>query len=167
MIREEELLEVGVVGKPHGIKGELSCRFSVDAFDIAEIGFVVFCIEGIFVPFFIKSCRTKGNESLLLHFDGIDSEQEAATLSGLAIFVPKSEIDEDRLSYGMDYFVGFDLYDTVKGRVGTIASVDDSTANVLFSVGDYLIPVSEDLIAEIDAEHRILYMSLPEGLLDL
>ena len=167
MITREEIINIGIFNKAHGVKGEISATLDCELDAFRKFSCIVVDIDGIFVPFFIKSCRTKGNESLLLHFDGIDSEQEAATLSGLAIFVPKSEIDEERLSYGMDYFVGFDLYDTTKGRVGTIASVDDTTANVLFAVGDYLIPVSEDLIAEIDAEHRILYMSLPEGLLEL
>ena len=167
MILREDLVEVGKVGKPHGIKGELSCWFSNDAFDIEEIGFVFLCIDGIFVPFFINSCRPKGKESLLLHFDDITNEQEAIALSGLEIFIPKSEIDEDQLSFGMDYFVGFELYDATMGRVGVIDFVDTTTANVLFAVDEYLIPVSEDLITEIDAEKRILRMSLPEGLLEL
>lgn len=167
MILREELVEVGKIGKPHGIKGELSCWFSTDAFDIEEIGFVVLCIDGIFVPFFIRACRSKGRESLLLHFDGINNEQEAATLSGLEIFVPKDSIDEDQIPMSLEHFVGFELYDVKKGFIGIISSVDTTTANVLFAVENYLIPISEDLIAEIDIEKRVLYMLLPEGLLEL
>ncbi len=167
MIRREDLVSVGKVGKPHGIKGELSCWFSTDAFDIEEIGFVVLCIEGIFVPFFIETCRTKGSESLLLSFDGVADEQEARALSGLEIFIPKDKIDDENPPLGLDYFVGFELYDDHHGRVGRIDSVDNSTANVLFAVGECLIPVSEDFITEIDTKNRILRMSLPEGLLEL
>lgn len=167
MILREELVEVGKVGKPHGIKGELSCWFSTDAFDVEKIGFIVLCIDGIFVPFFINSCRPKGRESLLLLFDGINNEQEAAALSGLEIFVPKKNINEEQISMSLDYFVGFKLYDVEKGLVGIISSIDTATANVLFVVENYLIPVSEDFIIKIDIENSALYMSLPDGLLEL
>ncbi len=57
-------------------------------------------------------------------------------------------------------------------EIGTITSVDDSTANVLFEVktplGDnILIPAAEEFIQNMDTEKKIITVSLPEGLLDL
>ena len=56
--------------------------------------------------------------------------------------------------------------------IGTLAYVDDSTENVLFSVskpggGEVLIPASGDFIVSVDPEGRKIRVSLPEGLLDL
>ena len=53
-----------------------------------------------------------------------------------------------------------------------IDDVDDSTANVLFSVatptgGNLIIPASDDYIVEINDEQKLMVMHLPEGLLDL
>lgn len=68
---------------------------------------------------------------------------------------------------------GFTLIDENSGQtVGTIRSVDSSTANLLFEVDspegeDMLIPANEDLIDSFDVERREVRMRLPEGLLDL
>jgi 16S rRNA processing protein RimM len=52
--------------------------------------------------------------------------------------------------------------------VGTIASIDDTTANILFELENgRLIPANDDLIVDIDAEHRQIRMNIPEGLLDI
>ena len=52
--------------------------------------------------------------------------------------------------------------------VGTIASIDDTTANILFELEDgRLIPANDDLIVDIDTEHRQIRMNIPEGLLDI
>ena len=55
--------------------------------------------------------------------------------------------------------------------VSAVEHVDDSTANVLFEVhrGEHvcLIPAHEEFITGVDAEQRILYTSLPEGLVGL
>jgi 16S rRNA processing protein RimM len=52
--------------------------------------------------------------------------------------------------------------------VGTIASIDDTTANILFELENgRLIPANDDLIVDIDTEHRQIRMNIPEGLLDI
>jgi len=54
------------------------------------------------------------------------------------------------------------------GFVGRIASIDDTTLNLLFELEDgKLIPASEDIISSIDPDSRTITMTLPQGLLDL
>ena len=49
-----------------------------------------------------------------------------------------------------------------------IASVDDSTLNILFELEDgTLIPASEELITNVDKEKKIIELNIPSGLLDL
>ena len=53
-------------------------------------------------------------------------------------------------------------------KVGTIASVDESTLNILFELEDgMLIPASEELITDIDKDNKTITIALPEGILDL
>jgi 16S rRNA processing protein RimM len=65
--------------------------------------------------------------------------------------------------------VGFDIIEAENGnKIGRIASVDDTTINILFELENgSLIPASEDLITAIDQQARTITMHLPEGLLDL
>lgn len=69
--------------------------------------------------------------------------------------------------------IGFQLVDAASGKtVGTIDHVDDSTINLLFEVTapdgrDLLIPASNELIEEVDADKKVIRISLPEGILNL
>ena len=166
MILDEQLREVGKVGKPHGVKGELSCTFSNSAFDIEELEYIVLQIDGINVPFFIEEYRTKGADSLLLKLEGVDDEAKARTLTNLAIYIPKEALDDNE-AFDIQHLVGFELIDTKQGAIGVIEGIDDSTANLLLEVGDLLIPISEELVENIDEKGKKLYMNLPNGLLDL
>ena len=65
--------------------------------------------------------------------------------------------------------MGFEIVNAAnKETVGRVAAIDDSTVNILFELEDgTLIPASDDLIEEIDAEQQIIKMNIPQGLLAL
>lgn len=162
MITEEEIVAVGHTGKTHGVQGEIVAEFDVE-FDVEKCAYFVFDIDGIFVPFFISSLRSKSDVSVLLKFDGIADEKHARELCNKQIFVKRELIvQSDELS--LNYFIGFTVVDAVKGVVGVIDDVDDSTENALFAIGDALIPVCDEFIANINHEKRVITMNLPEGL---
>ena len=56
MILKEELTEIGRFGKPHGIQGEINATVDDDV-DVDAINRIVVNIDGIYVPFFIRSIR--------------------------------------------------------------------------------------------------------------
>ena len=67
MITRDELVEIGIFNKPHGVEGEISATFDCDAETAAEFSCFVCDIDGIFVPFFASSLRNKGTMTLLLN----------------------------------------------------------------------------------------------------
>ena len=166
MIFEQDLTVVGAVQKTHGIMVEMTCSFDSDV-DFETIDFVVLNVDGIFVPFFIDSYRGKKSGSMILKFEGIDSEEDAKNFIGLDIYLPCSLLPDEEQNLTYSYFIGFALEDKSLGFVGVIDDVDDTTENVLFVLGDKLIPVVTDFIEEIDHDRKILYTHLPEGLLEL
>lgn len=174
MIRESEVFRIGKFLKPHGIKGEISFAFDNDVFDRVDCPYLVCCIDGIFVPFFIKEYRFKGKETALITFEGVDSEPKAQRFSGLDVYFPRKyheeEADED-LNYSWDFFIGFKAIDEQKGELGVIEAVDDKTINTLFLIrnheAEYIVPANEDFIVGIDAKEKVIQLSLPDGLLDI
>jgi len=68
-------------------------------------------------------------------------------------------------------FIGFSITDNSLGDLGKITEIEDSTQNVLFIVNnkkdELLVPVSDYLITDIDEENKIIYMDLPEGLVNM
>lgn len=169
MIKEEEVYKIGRLGKPHGVKGEVTMQFDDDVFDRTDCDYLVLKLDGILVPFFIEEYRFHGSETALMKFCDIDTQQQAAELTGCEVYFPRSlaEANDDGMSWAE--LVGYSVVDSNSGDrvVGKIASVDDTTMNLLFELEDgMLIPASEELIVDVSREERTITMALPEGLVE-
>lgn len=175
MIGEEEVFKIGKLLKPHGIKGEISFAYDDDIFDKVDCPYLILLIDNIFVPFFLKEYRFKGQDVALIKFENIDSDDKVRPYSNIEVFFPRKYMldNEDLLHYTWNYFVGFSVFDVTTNKlIGVIDSVDDATMNILFNVlfdnsKEMLIPASEDLIVEVDNENKVLKMRLPEGFSEL
>ena len=169
MIKQEEVYKIGRLGKAHGVKGEVSFQFDDDIFDRVDADYLVLDLDGILVPFFMEEYRFRSDTICLVKFCGVDNQQRAQELTGCDVFFPRALAEEGDEMPSLSMLVGFDVIDVSNGKtIGRIASIDDSTANILFELEDgMLIPASDDLIEEIDAEHQQIKMEIPEGLLAL
>lgn len=172
MISKNEVIPIGQITKPHGVNGEMSFSFTTDIFDREEVPFFIFEMEGLLVPFFLDEYRFKGSRTALLKLNGITSDDQARNFAGLTVFLPKNYLEKvEDTEIELDYFAGFSLVDDEKGLLGVISEVDQTTDNVLFVIptkaDELLIPAGEEYIREIDHEKKIIYVNLPEGLLDL
>ena len=169
MIKEEEVYKIGKLGKTHGVKGEISFLFDDDVFDRVEADYLVLCVDGILVPFFIEEYRFKSDSTAIVKFEDINTQERARELTGCDVYFPRDLADDDDGELSLSFLVGFDLVEAGSGKsIGRIASIDDSTINLLFELEDgTLIPASDDLITAIDQQARTITMHLPEGLLEL
>lgn len=170
MIKLDSVYKIGKLGKPHGIKGEISFMFDDDVFDRVDAEYLILKLDGILVPFFMEEYRFRSDESALVKFEDIDTQERAAELTGSEVYFPRTAADsseEGELSYAQ--LVGFTLVDAkTEKAVGVIDYIDDQTDNIMFELEDgMLIPASEELIADVDVENQTISMNLPEGLLDL
>jgi 16S rRNA processing protein RimM len=172
MITKSNVIPIGQINKPHGVNGEMSFSFTSDIFDREDVPFFIFEVQGILVPFFLDEYRFKGSTTGLMKLDGITTEEQARAFYGSTIYLPKTYLEkvEDN-EIEADYFAGFSLVDEEKGLIGIISEVDKTTENILFVIpkpnDELLIPAGEEYIQEIDHEKKIIYVKLPEGLLDL
>lgn len=169
MIKEENIYQIGRLGKTHGVRGEISFFFDDDVFDRVNADYLILKVDGIFVPFFIEEYRFRNDTTAIIKFEGVDSQERARELTGCDVYFPRELADsaEDGLSWSA--IVGFDILEVKSGKViGRIASIDDSTLNILFCLEDgRLIPATDDLITAIDQQARTITMHIPEGLLEL
>ncbi len=168
MIKNEEVYKIGRLGKSHGIKGEISFQFDDDVFDRVDADYLVLEIDGILVPFFMEEYRFRSDSLALVKFCDIDTQERASELTGCDVYFPRDLADEDDTPT-LASLVGFDLIEASNNKkVGTIASIDDSTANILFELEDgRLVPATDDLITDINTKDRTIKMEIPEGLLEL
>lgn len=178
MIEEKEITAIGKFQKTHALKGELNAILDLDMDFISEGNALIVELDGIFVPFYASGVRPKGTSSFLIKLDGVDTERDARMFVNKTIFALKSELapflnmDEDELLESEDV-IGFQILDSDSRRpIGIIEDIDATTSNVLFIArtpsGDKVfIPAVDEFINQIDDENKIIYMTLPEGLIDL
>ncbi len=178
MIKEEEITSVGKLLKTHALKGELNMLLDIDPGYLEEGNPAILDIDGIYVPFYAESVRTKGSFSYLVKFEGIDSEIEAKKLVNKTVYALRNKLKEYMLeNYDEEYalyddLVGYTIEDIDNGVIGKVVEIDTNTENELFIVetpdgNTVYIPLTEDFIEKMDEDNKIITMRLPEGLLDL
>ena len=169
MIAEDEVYRIGRISHTHGVHGEVSMTFTDDVWDRAEAEYLILRIDGILVPFFMEEYRFRSDTTALIKFQAYDSADAARELCGADVYFPHALTPQraEGEAYTWKYFTGFRVVAEDRGELGTIDYVDDSTANVLFQVGEYMIPAAEEFIRSVDHQGRVLLMSLPEGLLEI
>ena len=177
MIKKEDVFKIGRIGKAHGVKGEVSFMFDDDVFDRVDADYLVLELDGILVPFFMEELvpffmeeyRFRSDSTALVKFEDIDTQDRARELTNCDVYFPRQLADDDDEELSWTFLVGFDIVEAkTDKKVGVIASIDDSTANILFELEDgRLIPASEELITDIDKDKKTITINLPEGILDL
>lgn len=179
MITNAEIIEIGTILKPHGIKGEMVVEMDVDV-DINLLRCVVLEMDGINVPFFIDSVRPKASTTYLVHIDGFDTDLQAKQICGkkmyglrndIASLAPDDYSDDDESLYASD-IIGYNVVDTAGVRIGVVDDFDDTTENVLLIVAPVnadddtiYIPFVNEFIADVDTENNTITVDLPEGLI--
>ena len=171
MITKNDLFKIGKLQKTHGIKGELMLVFDEISYADIDVDFYFFEIESTFVPFFIEEITFSDDTRARVKFEDIENEPKAAQFSNTDIYIHKQNIPEtaDNL-IGWNYFIGYKVVDQQKNELGIIDRVDTSTINNLFILNqeneEVLIPATENFIVDTDHKNKIIFMDLPEGLLD-
>ena len=170
MIKQDDVYKIGRIGKPHGIKGELTMMVEDDVFDRVEGEYLILLIDGILVPFFIEDYRFRSEQSALVKFCDIDTQERASELTGCDVFFPRSLSDSDDTdTLTWQEAIGYQVADNNSGKtLGTISYIDTSTANTLIELDNgMLIPAAYEIIKDINTEQRLITMSLPEGLMEI
>lgn len=175
MILEKDLKDIGKFQKTHALKGELNALLDIDPVFFEDGNPLIVNIDGIYVPFYLKSYRTKGAVSYLLTLEGIDSETEAKKFVNATIYAAKEDLldyyEEDDLEFADD-LEGYKVIDSNHGEIGEILYVEDSTDNVLLVVRskegkDIYIPYNDNFVSNINDDDKTVYVNLPDELLSL
>ncbi|GEC73694.1 16S rRNA processing protein RimM [Flavobacterium flevense] len=172
-MRKEDCFYLGKIAKKFSFKGEVLIYLDTDEPELYEN------LESVFVernkhlvPFFIENSSLHKNDFLRVHFEDINTEDDADALIGSEIYLPLNMLP--KLSGNKFYFhevIGFEIEDKRLGFVGEIQSINDTTAQPLFEVlkdgAEILIPMIDHFLVKVDRENKKIIMDLPEGLIEM
>lgn len=171
MILQEDIVAVGRLLKPHGIKGEITLLFDNPSFHQIDSPFFIIEMDGLFVPFFVEEKRVGTDVSVRVKFEDVDDEISVSKFSNKTVYLPKTLIKEQKEVNDVDFLIGYLAVDKTFGELGEIVDIDTSTINNLFVVispdeEEILIPIAEEFIEGIDEKEKMILFNLPEGLLN-
>ena len=172
-MQKEECFYLGKIVSKYSFKGEVLVKLDTDEPGIYENMESVFVSLGNnLVPFFIDKCRLHKSNLLRIDFEEVKTENEADRIMGSELYLPLTFLP--KLTGDKFYFhevIGFAVIDSVHGNIGTIKSINDSTSQALFEIekGDkeLLVPINDEIITKLDRENKTIYVTTPEGLVDL
>jgi 16S rRNA processing protein RimM len=168
----EDYFYLGKIIKTHGFDGKLTAYLDTDEPGFYEDLKLVFLnIAGTPTPHFIEHIKILNNKATL-RFQDIHTLDSAEPLVNKEMYLPLSELPE--LSGNRFYYhevVGYALVDEKRGQVGTIKQVLDYPNQAVFQVmkedNEILIPVSEEVIINVDRIKKEILVKAPEGLIEI
>jgi len=156
-VRDEGLLDVGVVTRPHGLKGEVVVHFVTNRAERMEPDSVFVTDRG---ELRIECVRRHGDR-WIVGFHGVGTLEDAQELRGVVLRATPID-DPDAL--WVHVLIGAEVVDVSDGRsLGTVTAVIESPASDLIEIeGGGLIPLR--FVVE-HAPGRVT-VRIPTGLLD-
>ena len=166
MPQEHQLIVVGRVVAPWGVKGEVKVEVMTDFPDRFSPGEEVH-IDGC--PMRIENSRWhKGRVTLKL--DTVDSVEAAEKIRGRWLEIPSSKLrplPQDQ--YYQFQLIGLEVWTTEGQHLGRIADILPTGSNDVYLVqgelGELLIPAIEDVVKSIELEKGRIVVELIAGLL--
>lgn len=169
----DQMVLVGRVARPHGIRGQVIVTPDTDFVEERfRTGAVLWTRsdrgEEVLT---IGSARVQ-NGRPVIGFEGFTTVEDAERLAGRELRVPEDALQPlaDGAYYVHD-LVGC-VVETVSGeRIGPVQRVEGGAGASVLSVagarGEVLVPLAADICTEIDIASRRIRINPPEGLLEL
>ena len=107
MIRKEEVFKIGVINKPHGVKGEVSFTFTDDIFDRVDCDYLILLMDGILVPFFMEEYCFRSDNVALVKFEDIDTAEQARKFRNVEVYFHNNVMGDKECLNSGNFFVGF------------------------------------------------------------
>lgn len=165
-------LQVARIGKPHGIRGEVTVQVLTDAPSERFVAGTEFVVEPAAAgPLTIRSARWN-KDILLLGFEEIADRNAAEAIRGAKLFIETEELDdEDDEGWYEHELVG------LEARVGTqvvgkVAALTTLPVQDLLTVKteegkEILVPFVDEIVPEVNIEEGFILITPPAGLFEI
>lgn len=163
---------LGKITKPHGYEGKVTIFFDTDdPQEYIDLELIHINIGGSLVPYFIEELSLLNNKAVASFID-IDNIEKAEYLVNKEIYLPLSMLPE--LSGNKFYYhevKNMIVIDENFGELGPVSTVleypNQAVLQVFNNNNEVLIPISDEVIKNVDRKQNKMTIRAPEGLLDI
>lgn len=180
MARTTDSLLVARIGKPHGLRGEVTVQTHTDDPENRYAPGTVFETQaqpGTGVPRVLTlATARKHREIWLLGFDEIPDRTGAESLRGTQLFLDPDAVEDDEAVDDEGWYehdlVGLAVHDPAGAVLGevtglVVGAVQDLLEVRLTDGRDVLVPFVEAIVTEVDIDGGRVVVDAPAGLFDL
>ncbi len=123
-----------------------------------------------FIPYFIESAIARNENEISIKLEGIDSREEAGKVLAREVWLQESDFKKYASATSPIYLLGFNLINN-KIDLGPILEVIEQPhqllCKIMLGTKEALIPMHEASLQKIDKKNRKVFVSLPDGLLEI
>jgi len=165
-------LQVARIGKPHGIRGEVTVQVLTDAPESRFVPGTEFLVEPAKLgPLTVRSARWN-KDILLLGFEEIADRNAAEVIRGAKLFVETEELDDDDEEGWYEHeLVGLEarVGSQVVGRVTALNTLPAQDLLVIEGADgrEILVPFVEEIVPEVNPDGGYVLLVPPPGLFEL
>jgi 16S rRNA processing protein RimM len=164
---------VGRIGRPHGVRGEVTVEVRTDDPDLRFVPGAVFATDPPARGPLTVVGRRWHREVLLLVIEGVESREAAEEIRNTELLLDVADLPEleDPESFYDHQLVGLTAHLTDESELGEVVAVRHEGADLLVirrpDGGEVLVPFVTAIVPTVDVAAGFLVVDPPEGLLDL
>jgi 16S rRNA processing protein RimM len=165
-------LPIGKFIASHGLNGDLLLTHTLGKRSNLPGVKALFVEEkkGQFLPWFIEKAQARTEEEILIKLEGIDSKEKAQKLIRRAVWLGEVDFEKQVSRSAPVKLLGYHIQEEDRD-LGEILELIEQPHQLLCRLQidekDVFIPLHEESLERIDHKKRIVYVTLPEGLLDI
>ena len=164
--------KVGKLAATFGVQGQLIFEHSLGKKTSLKGLETIFIEEkkDTFLPYFISATKIKNDKEIYISLEGISSKEAAHFLIKKEVWLSEIDFKKYAAAAAPISLLGFTIINN-QNEIGEVIEVIEQPHQVLCAIiidgKEALIPIHEDSLEKIDKKNRKLYVSLPDGLLDI
>jgi len=167
-----QYFKIGKLAASFGLKGELVLQHSLGKKTSLKGLETIFTEEGKdnFMPWFITATSIKNDAETFIKLEGIDTKETARKLTPKEVWITEEDFKKFAAKSSAIALLGFSMINDGVD-LGEILEVIEQPHQVLCAVSidgkEALIPIHEGSLQKIDQKNRKVFVTLPDGLLDI
>lgn len=167
-----EYFKIGKLVSTFGLKGELVLKHNLGK-KTALKGLKAIFTENrkdSFFPWFVQSTKIKNETEIYLTIEGISSKEEAAKIVQKEVWLPQTDFKKFAHVSAPVNLLGYEVIEH-KHSLGPVLEVIEQPHQLLCRLEikskEVFIPLNESTLQKTDHKNRQLFVTLPDGLLEV
>lgn len=168
----KDYFSIGKIAATHGLSGEVVLQHALGKKTDLKGLQTIFIEEkkNSFLPYFVENTSIKNAGEVYLKLEGFNTKESARRLSQKEVWLLKVDFDKYAAKSSPISLLGYIMINAGE-EIGEIVEVIEQPLQVLCKIiyheNEALIPIHEESLEKIDNKKKQVYVSLPDGLLEI